>query len=213
MGYRHYFVLINKEIPEKIKDMKKKDFFDYVKTLDKAGYEPANEYCPEDVDIHEFIRYMKGKEIFEFGKYYENAEALCALGHPMFSDTKIQEDMYSDYGLYIVGKDAVLNAIEYYRTKVVSYYQGLLITQEEAKKKFAEGDYSCYESLKDTREERLVCEAKKKISEWSTFKPYDLNENNENIVSSWLYEYEVFELVRLLKTIDWEKNCLIFYGY
>ena len=31
MGYRHYFVLLDKEIPDKIKDLSKKDFIEHEK--------------------------------------------------------------------------------------------------------------------------------------------------------------------------------------
>ena len=36
---------------------------------------------------------------------------------------------------------------------------------------------------------------------------------NPKLVSSWKYEYEVFELVRIYKTFDWKRNVMIYYGY
>lgn len=45
------------------------------------------------------------------------------------------------------------------------------------------------------------------------WRPYNLNENRENIVDSNRYEYDVFELVRILKTFDFKKNYLILSGW
>lgn len=46
-----------------------------------------------------------------------------------------------------------------------------------------------------------------------SFRPYSLNENRENIVDSDRYEYDVFELVRILKTFDFENDYLILSGW
>lgn len=45
------------------------------------------------------------------------------------------------------------------------------------------------------------------------WRPYNLNENRENIVDSNRYEYDVFELVRILKSFDFENNYLILSGW
>jgi hypothetical protein len=54
--------------------------------------------------------------------------------------------------------------------------------------------------------------------EWGLFcyfkggTPYDASDN-PRLVSSWKYEYEIFELVRIYKTFDFKKNVLIYYGH
>lgn len=45
------------------------------------------------------------------------------------------------------------------------------------------------------------------------WRPYNLRDNSENIVDSNRYEYDVFELVRILKTFNWKKNYLILSGW
>ena len=54
-------------------------------------------------------------------------------------------------------------------------------------------------------------ERKNKLN--NTYRPYNLKEDNSEIVSSWRYEYAIFEMVRLFKTFDWENNYLLFYGW
>jgi hypothetical protein len=43
--------------------------------------------------------------------------------------------------------------------------------------------------------------------------PYDVDLSNSRLVSSWKYEYEIFELVKIYKTFDWKRNVMIYYGY
>ena len=43
--------------------------------------------------------------------------------------------------------------------------------------------------------------------------PYNIEDDTERIVNSWLYEYSAFELTRLYKTFDWDNNYLLFYGW
>lgn len=45
------------------------------------------------------------------------------------------------------------------------------------------------------------------------WRPYNLNENRENIVDSNRYEYDVFDLVRILKSFDFENDYLILSGW
>ena len=84
----------------------------------------------------------------------------------------------------------------------------------------------------DTRtpEEKMKAAVMDKIHEWQKFSeenpemnvskelddhllPYNLDENSSVIVRSWSYEYQVFELVRRMKTIDWEKYSVLFMGW
>ena len=44
-------------------------------------------------------------------------------------------------------------------------------------------------------------------------KPYNTDIEDEKIVNSWLYEYSIFELVRLFKKFDWENDVLLLYGW
>lgn len=42
---------------------------------------------------------------------------------------------------------------------------------------------------------------------------YDLNKEKENIVNSWEFQYEIFDLIRIYKTFDSEKYYLLWVGY
>lgn len=91
----------------------------------------------------------------------------------------------------IGSKELLEYIIGYYKSKVIDYYKNL-------------ENYE-YEELKK--------EIHSKWIEWALVSPFDLNINNPKIVSSWKYEYAVFELVRIYKTFDWENNILIYSGH
>ncbi|WP_218964433.1 hypothetical protein, partial [Bacillus velezensis] len=54
---------------------------------------------------------------------------------------------------------------------------------------------------------------KNNLSEWTRGWALNTDINDSWLTSSWKYEYSIFELVRLLKTIDFEKETILFYGW
>ena len=55
-----------------------------------------------------------------------------------------------------------------------------------------------------------------KIQTWEApykITPYNLRENSKDIVNVMITEYEIFEMVRIYKSIDWEKDVVVFYGW
>ena len=51
-----------------------------------------------------------------------------------------------------------------------------------------------------------------KITWWKGLGVIDLDESHERLSKSWQYEHNIFDLVRLYKSIDWDKYTLIFLG-
>ena len=39
------------------------------------------------------------------------------------------------------------------------------------------------------------------------------DDNKWQVTSSWEYEHSIFNLVHILKSIDWEQDTLLFYGW
>jgi hypothetical protein len=44
-------------------------------------------------------------------------------------------------------------------------------------------------------------------------RPYNLTSPDKNYITSWKYEYGIFNLVFLYHKFDWENNVMIYYGY
>lgn len=128
------------------------------------------------------------KELHELGKYCDfPIDDLKSEFFTKFSD--------SDCEFSVATKELFLAIIEDYRLNTLNWYTSQL----------------------DEPYEKLIENNKRMISEWGgdglKMTPYDLSNNSDNIVSSWKYEYAVFELVRLFKSFDWENDVLIYNGY
>lgn len=200
MGYRHYFYLVDKKDVEKVSD----------KTYDEL-VDIAVEYGMEIEENRYFHfndeKFMNKKEIFEFGKLYwdDTADRIYSKGTPLFEKEETRNALI-DYRPYVMGQDAMLEAINIYKEKIIKYYQGLLNNRE-------------YEYFYDIIPEDLA--DLKKIAQhiedelwwWERMGAIDVDLEHEEISNSWLYEHQIFELVRLYKSIDWENKCLLFYGW
>lgn len=200
MSYRHYFYKIDKDTLEKIHNFTKEEFQKWA--LEKRITDSENDpYIPI---------YKIGKNFHEFGKYYENTKEIQEKGMPLFKNKELS-DMYEEYEPFIVGKEAVLNAIEFQKNLIIRYYENMLyLTDEERFEKNL--DERTKEKMYQQHIESMYKEWKNTFMKNGCF-AIDLNESNEAITTSWKYEYSIFELVRLYKSTDWEKYGLIFMGW
>lgn len=205
MGYRHYFYLANTEDCDAVQNMTYSQLAEYC----KEKY--PNSVDEDDGELYiNFHDILNQTEIFEFGKLYwdDTADQIYNHGTPLFSNAETQSD-FNDYRPYRMGKDGLLEAIQIYQNKVISYYEGLLV--DGATQRLPFGITIEREDIKSI--DKLVEHIQDEVNWWKVMGVLDLDERNERISKSWLYEHQVFELVRLYKSIDWDKKCLLFYGW
>lgn len=199
MGYRHYFYKVENELLDNIHHLTKDEFYKWgieIGLLDPDDDEP---YVP---------LYKIGEEFFGFGKYYENASEIQQNGKPLFADKELSE-RYEEYEPFIVGKEAVLNAIEHQKGLIINMYEGMLLRTDSER---LEEDFD-----ERTKEKMYEQHLKSMYSEWkngfNTVMAINLDESKPAITTSWKYEYSIFELVRLYKSTDWDKYSLLFMGW
>lgn len=202
MGYRHHMYIVPRKKVEDIRNLTYAELKEYARV--HGGLYGDDEgswvYLNDIVD---------GQEFFDFGKYYDNADEIEKLGTPLFLIEDTQE-YFEEYSPYVVEKDAVICAIEYYRKKIVNWYSELLMTQEEFDATHEEWE------RRVKQEERIRKHLESQRREWKNrfgIIAVDLNMENNRITNSRLCEYEIFELVHQFKTMDWENNTLVFYGW
>ena len=189
MGYRHYIYTIPKKNVEEVRKLNLKEIKERYGDKEDDGY----------VWYKDVLKDMKC--IFEYGKLYwdDTVERIHSTGEPLFLEDEVQKE-FQDFDIYLVGKEALKVTIEIYENKIKKMYEELLnntnLSDEEIKVKYEEHikDYNSWWR-----------------TEWRNV--LNLNENDECICNSWLYEHQIFELVRLYKTIDFEKYDLVFLGY
>lgn len=205
MGYRHYFYLVNIEDCDAVRNMTYTQLAEHCKEKYPDSYDNSDD--EPYINFHDILNQT---EIFEFGKLYwdDTADRIYSHGMPLFSNAETQSE-FDDYRPYRMGKDGLLQAIQIYQNKVISYYEGLLV--DGAVQRLPFGISIELEDIKSI--DKLVEHIQDEIKWWKILGVLDLDEGNERISKSWLYEHQVFELVRLYKSIDWDKKCLLFYGW
>lgn len=195
MGYRHYFYKCKKADIARIREKTLVELEEYAKEKGEELSLLDNSILPQE-------------EVFEFGKlYYEDTdEQIYGTGVPLFSNKEVME-RFSDFVPYEVGKQGLLKAIEIYRQKIKDYYEDLL--KDGATQILPFGielprpDITSADKIKEHIKEKLS---------WIKYK-VNLDETKKILTDSWQYEDTIFNLVFLLKTIDWEKETLLFYGW
>ena len=195
MGYRYYFYIVKKSDVEKCNNV----VFDELK----------RQYGDADGCI-DFGEVFPRTEVFEFGKlYYEDtAERIYNTGEPLFGDKDCQE-YFEDYYPFVVGKEGLLEAIKIYKEKVINAYQSLLGDGQEVQYPLGitmTEDISEHDKMKNFVKSRLLWIQKYHFE--------DIDETNKYAVSaSYTYEHAIFNLIHLLKVIDWDNETILFYGW
>lgn len=201
MGYRNYFYLVDKSLVETVKEMSQNSLLSF-----------ASDRGAEVEDGHIWIfdpNFLDLKEVFEFGKLYwdDTISQIESTGYPMFQDAEVWESMY-DYSPYVVGKEGLLKAIEIYKRKIIHSYEDLLKDGAEYLLPFG-----CTVKVDDIKSvDKLAEFIQEKLTWWKRLGVIDLDESHEWLSKSWQYEHQIFDLVRLYKSIEWNKYTLIFVG-
>jgi len=193
MGYRHYIGTLSKKRREQIKTLSVSELIEWGKQ-NNVG---ENDYVAS---------YHLANEIYEMGKYVDD-KYLEPYRSPVFTNKDTDEYFQEDHDFYIISKEGLAAIIQDYHSKIALMFNNMMreykgeITPEE--KILLE----CHETTS------IECYLRDKVTVWDNefaIKPYDLKDKSNNIVSSWKYEYAIFELVKIYKSIDWEKEyCVI----
>lgn len=221
MGYRNYLGSITKKEYNKIKKFTKEELFAYKN---------------EDINDGWVGPYQLVTQVYEYGKYCEfPTEGLLK---PFFKNKELQKWIESDEEFFVITKEFVKMTIDDYKNKIRKYYGDMVspflgdkddpcefmnsikrdssvvhgeivekysfdfskITNEQQKALF-----NIFEHMRSFRHEWYLCYNPDNG-------PYDL-EKGDAVTTSWKYEYEIFELVRIYKHFDWKKNVMVYYGY
>lgn len=184
MGYRNYLYKIKKKDVNEIRNMSLEEL--------KKKYEEDDGY----IHLPELLR---EDCIFEFGKLYwdDTIERINNTGEKLFTNEEVQE-WFCDYNPYLVGKEALKEAINIYEGKIKTIYAELDKEVENAET--FEDKYELY---------------KRHISDYERWwaRGFVIDLEKKAICHSWLYEHQIFELVHLYKTIDFDEYDLVFLGW
>lgn len=211
MGYRNYFYEVDKYKVDGIrKCTTEDDLYNFCQLnhieCDKCEYDGKVEYY---LPVHHL-----GKELFEFGKYYENSDEIYQHGDSLFTSNELNK-RYSDYGAIICDENAILCAIEWQKQHIIKMYENLVNnTFDDPCERYYYGKNI---DDKELHYKRLLQHCKDHLSWWKPdfecHSAINTDKSRDNLVNSWLYEHSIFDLVRIYKTFDWKNKCLLFCGW
>lgn len=211
MGYRNYLGSLPKKEYNKIKNLTINELFEH----------NGKKWSDNSDDMDSLRVYdIAYNRHYELGKYVD--EFPKGLFKPVFKNKETQKYFTNEQDFYVVQPEFVLHLIEHYTKLVKDYYKKLLNDFYDGNKSKAE--FMISKNYPITEQEMtsiyvLINHVREMANEWGVagfFEdtlPYNTNLDNSNIVSSWSYEYEIFELVRLYKAFDWKRNIMVYYGY
>ncbi len=222
MGYRNFIAVIPKKKYNKIKSLTEDAVYDYYGIhTDNNGY--------RYMGVYDF-----GKKLYEFGKQVDFEPPKDSI--KTFFKNKATEKVWNDDGeLKVVTKEFLAYVIDTYKERITKYYDGMMqpffrngdgITDIETKPTFLDSikteygiqkkytfDFSLVTSEEQTALSKILEHIRSMRLEWTHLTPFDLEDGNPEITSSWKYEYAIFELVRIYKHFDWKRDIMFYYGY
>ena len=156
--------------------------------LDESGYLPDDD--GESTAFYQFVSDRFGRRD-EF--CVDGLDIPEDAGEPFFVNPETQA-IFEHYNPRVVGKEECLLAIELMRQFVLNYYKEAM----------------------EAGPDRWQAIVNEKIQTWEApykITPYNLRLNSKNVVSAMITEYEIFDMVRMYKSIDWDTEMVVFYGW
>lgn len=204
MWYRLYLAKMPKKEYEQMIQMSYEDFI-------KKYSKDWDDY----IWIYEFTT-----ELFEFWKYVDYSDWMERVE---WKDERLKE-RYSWYSFNILEKDILIKIIDEYSENVANYYKSLIewtiepsfcwislcsykVKRKEKMKQIFKHLQGRYYDFSGKRVFKRNKKWKYKIFNWC--KPYNIK--SWPITSSLEYEYTIFELIRIYREFDSEKDVLLYY--
>lgn len=201
MSYRHRIYRVPKSFVEEAQQLTSlEEFIPFYK-----------KYCHKDVhtdvlDEGETLPlYYIGKELFDYGDRSEVGEKMYNYGSPLFSNETLT-NMYDHYKPVVLSEEGLLFSIEFLKNQVADIYEDLL--REESSNKWKKGI-----SQFDRMKHHIESVYQTWRPEFGNYTVYNLNKGTDELVMSWLWEHQIWDLVRIYKTFDWDNYSMIFYGW
>lgn len=211
MGYRNYLGSLPKKEYNKIKRFTLKELYEY--KGEEWSDDPYNK--PGYVGVYNIAynrHYELGKYVDQFPKKYFKT---------VFKNKETQKHFTDDHDFYVVDKEFVKLLIEHYSEKIRTYYKDFLspfFDDDRIKAEFMKTKDTPLTPEEISGVYKLVDHVRSMAMDWGVsswfddMRPYSLDPEKD-LVTSWKYEYAIFNLVNLYRTFDWKRNVMIYYGY
>lgn len=206
MGYRHRFATVPKGVYDAVKDMTPEQLKEWVLKNQPDGW--YDEGDGEGWFSHYLV--LGQYEIFDFGKNCWFAEDLMKRAQPLFN---LQETQNAMEPIHLCTKADFEFVIDEMRKHIANYFKEIFETYspEQMKHHFKEKQEEWDDMTNTLGMTDLTPEKAAAIN--AMYRPYNMDLSRDGLVNSWLYEYEIFELVLLYRQFNWDTTVLMFYGW
>lgn len=203
MGYRTHLQKMSMDDFKKVSKMNETELIKYVNKRENEDF--------TEEEIYLTIKYV-GKSLIQIYDVNENFEKEYSKN---LFDMESMNNLAKDYGhqLFRIEKEGLLALIELYNEQVKETYKGyqkeiesVLDMENKSLKDEKEAFYVLYDFMR--RFDRRVFEFGGDDNYLKDKRNYILD-NDTFIVDSELLEYEIFNLVSLYNSFDWENEILI----
>lgn len=204
MSYRNYLLVVDRKKLAKIKKMNVKELWDLVEE-DPEELDEDDDGNPTPPYWRDVIEAINGEELIEVSEalfYRDSTFLLPKYTKKIFKNREIQ-DWYNEDTELMIAKPEILDAlIEFYISKTEKYYKDLTLEDSDNPK-------DKYGTPLKPQLERLQQHVKTQLS-WLKF----VNDSNSKwcLSTSWLYEYDIFNLIHIKKMFDPKKQVLVWAG-
>lgn len=147
-----------------------------------------------DEDRTSFYKFVDNDFGLKEDKCIGRFDIPADIGQPFYVNEETQK-LFEYYNPRIISKTDFEWIIEMYRKLVVEQYKEILSDRN--------------------KESRWRCHIEAKLDLWESpyIEPYNMDKNQSSIVRAYNLEYQIFDLVRMYKSIDWIKDTVIFFGW
>lgn len=188
MSWRWHIAIVDTEKISKVRNSPKEHY------LNEDGYT-----CDEDgenstTEFYLFVDEQFGcKEDYCIGMLPNGDDyTIDSLGVPFYNKEDTQE-LFAHYIPRVLSKE--------------DFQKILQVMQKEAYKLFSEIEANGIDDMK--------CFIHRRKELWASeyIEPYNIRDNSKEIVNAFSIDYQIFDVTRLYKTVDWEKDTVILFGW
>ena len=208
MGFRTHVQIVDKDNIDKLH--KCQTINDVKEVYSSWGYKPY-----DDEDTYFPVYEVPHIEEYCFGKYtYDLNDAVIEVTEDVYTSQELK-DRFSEYYFRFGGEEVLKTVIDVYHQKIIHMYENLINNKSDLEYEQTEIDLMSQEEKERWQFRKLKEHIETYYTEWNNkyYKPYNEDKNNPRIVYSWLFEFSIFELVRIWKNFNPETQYVLFIGW
>lgn len=212
MGLRNHLILLPKDLSEAIRECVNKN--ELIELLEEKRPEAIEKFPDISESDPEVSFFRLGEEIYDLGPI-SNIGSEIKNSIPLFGNEALQREYEPICSPKIVFAEGYLEILDSVRKQIEEQYHNCLKILLDSKKDKIPALMSFLRLREDTWKlssakldiSMLPPQDRKQFDE--VMLPYNIDLKTEKLVNSGSYEYQIFEMVRIYKTLDFDRFDLL----